>query len=339
MSLPFKYTTSFSESIAVSKIKEEELSSFASLDPLKGVMPKDVDLEKNIDLLGVVFNAAVANKFNKNGDGVDSKTAVAIKDYFIHKPTNIEHNKKNIVGHVVGASLSDFETNEIIDESDAKESAEPFNIALSAVIYRSVNPDFAHLVEESVEEDSSNYQVVSASWEIGFNDYAIAVGGKDLEKCKIIVGEEKEEYSEFLKCHGGNGRTDEGEEVNRLIIGDIYPVGIGFTANPAAEVKGLAIVEDEDSEIETESLEADIYERIKINNNIFEEKTSQSKKGDVILFKNQNTSWKKKFYHNSQKPSRLRHLKRSFRKRRLLISQKSSTTQLSKKVINGRPIR
>ena len=84
MALPFKYITNFTESIAVSQIKQEELSSFASLDPLKDIMPKDIDLEKNIDLVGVVFNAAVANKFNKNGDGIDSKTAVAIKDYFIH---------------------------------------------------------------------------------------------------------------------------------------------------------------------------------------------------------------------------------------------------------------
>lgn len=287
MSLPFKYITSFSESIAVSKIKQEDLSSFASLDPLKGIMPKDIDLEKNIDLLGVVFNAAVANKFNKNGDGIDSKTAVAIKDYFIHKPTNIEHNKKNIVGHIVGASLSDFETNELIESSDAEKLSESFNIALSAVIYRSVNPDFAELVENSVDEDDSNYQAVSASWEIGFNDYAIAIGGKDLGTCQIIVGQEKDHYAQYLKCHGGNGRTEEGQEVNRLIIGDIYPIGIGFTANPAADVKGLVTIEEDTLENEGDDSEAGIYEKIEINNNIFKEKTSHSEKDDVILSKNQ----------------------------------------------------
>ena len=114
MSKPFQYTTSFAENISVSKIKKEELKSFASLDSLKGIMPSGVDLKKNIDLVGVVFNAAVANMFNKNGDGIDASTAVAIKDYFIHKPTNIEHNKQNVVGHVVGSSLSSFESNEII---------------------------------------------------------------------------------------------------------------------------------------------------------------------------------------------------------------------------------
>jgi len=31
----------------------------------------------------------------------------------------------------------------------------------------------------------------------------------------------------------------DGRKVNRLIIGEIYPLGIGFTSNPAADVKGL----------------------------------------------------------------------------------------------------
>ena len=287
MALPFKYTSSFSESIAVAKIKQDELNSFASLDPLKNVMPKDIDLEKNIDLVGVAFNAAVANKFNKNGDGIDSKTAIAIKDYFIHKPTNIEHNKKNIVGHVVGASLSEFGSNKIINEDEAKDIGGPFNIALSAVIYKSINREFATLVEDSMNEDSANYQVVSASWEIGFNDYAIAVGGKDLSECTIIAGEERGNYDEFLKCYGGNGRTDSGEEVNRLIIGEIYPIGIGFTANPAAEVKGLTLVTEEEEVVSEQESTLDAFERIEINNNIFEEKTSHSEKDDVILCKNQ----------------------------------------------------
>lgn len=287
MSLPFKYTTSFAENISVSKIKKEELKSFASLDSLKGIMPDGVDLEKNIDLVGVVFNAAVANMFNKNGDGIDASTAVAIKDYFIHKPTNIEHNKQNVVGHVVGSSLSSFELNEIISPEEASVMDDPFNIALSAVVYRSVNPEFASLIEESTIEGSSNYQMVSASWEIGFNDYAIALGGKELHQCEIVGEEEKEEYAQFLKCYGGNGRTDEGVEVNRLIVGEIYPIGIGFTANPAAAVKGVALVEKGDYESKEPPSSARIYEKIEINNNIFKEKTSHYENHDVILCKNQ----------------------------------------------------
>ena len=61
-----------------------------SLENLKTLIPEDVDLTKNIDLLGVAFNAAVVNKFNKNGDGIDTETAIAVSDYFVHKPTKLE---------------------------------------------------------------------------------------------------------------------------------------------------------------------------------------------------------------------------------------------------------
>ena len=96
---PFKYTTVFSQnSLASIKVGEENNISLASLDPLQPLIPEEVDLGRNIDLLGVAFNAAVANKFNNNGDGIETNTALAIKDYFIHKPTNIEHDRSRVVG-------------------------------------------------------------------------------------------------------------------------------------------------------------------------------------------------------------------------------------------------
>ena len=198
--LPYKYITSFEESIAVQQNDSDQLISSASLDSLKQLAPDSIDFEKNIDLVGVAFNAAVANRFNKNGDGIDTATALAIKDYFIHKPTNIEHQKQKVVGHVVGASLSSYGDNQVIEAQEASNTSSPFNIALSAVVYKTVNPEFAELIEKSADKDSDLYQTVSASWEIGFNNYAIAVGSKNLEEARIIPDEQKEEYSKFLKA-------------------------------------------------------------------------------------------------------------------------------------------
>lgn len=284
MSLPFKYICKFSESVVASSPKSEQIESLASVESLRDIIPEDIDFSKNIDLVGVAFNGAVANMFNKNGDGIDTETALAIKDYFIHKPTNIEHQRKKVVGHVVGASLSKFGTNELISEEEAAASDEPFNIALSSVVYKTVNPEFAELVQKSVDEEDELYQKVSASWEIGFNDYVIAVGSSNLKDAVIIEGEEqKEEYKQFLKAYGGNGRDDDGQEVHRLIVGDIYPLGIGFTANPAAEVKGLTVDEDSIRQFKLkDNAESSIYEKIKIKN----KKSSQSEKHNVILNKN-----------------------------------------------------
>jgi hypothetical protein len=257
----YKYTTSFSSDLSLIDIDKESMKSFASLKELQDLIP-DIDFDKNIDLIGVAFNAAVANMFNKNGDGIDGKTAVAIKDQFIHKPTNIEHQRDKVVGHIVSAGLSTFGGNELM-ESEATQDDKPFNIALSAVIYKSVNKEFAKLVETSMNEESEFYHKVSASWEIGFNDYDIAVGDERLKNCRIASTEEKENLKNFLTCYGGNGTTDNGERVYRLIKGTIYPIGIGFTSNPAAAVKGLVSKTEEESE--------------KTN----EQKISQSLKDDV----------------------------------------------------------
>ena len=92
----------------------------------------------------------------------------------------------------------------------------------------------------STDADSDFFESVSASWEVGFNDYVISVGGDDLHESTIISNpEEVKAYSPYLKSLGGKGMLQDGRKVNRLIVGDIYPLGIGFTSNPAADVKGL----------------------------------------------------------------------------------------------------
>lgn len=268
----FKYKTSFSsEILSCSVLESNKWDSWnitkASLDSLKSIMPKSIDLDKNIDLLGVAFNAAVVNKFNKNGDGISTETALAIKDYFINKPTNMEHDRQKVVGHIVGSSFSKFGDNQLLTEEQIKSGNEPFNIALAAVVYKTVNPGFATALEVSQTEDFE--ETISASWEIGFNDYVIALGGTDLEEAKIISDkEEMKSFEEYLISNGGDGKTQDGERVCRLVVGEVYPLGIGFTINPAAEVNGVAIVDqNNDSDIDEEKIDKNISHLNKLNVN------------------------------------------------------------------------
>ena len=282
MALPFKYVCRFSEYLTASTSSPKELVSQASLDSLREVIPEEIDFQKNIDLLGVAFNGALANRFNKNGDGIDSQTAIAIKDYFIHKPTNIEHQRDKVVGHIIGASLSSFGENRIISTEEAQVTDSPFNIALSAVIYKTVNPRFAELVQNSVDEEHEHYHKVSASWEVGFNEYSIVLGSRDLREAEVIDDEEKkEELRQCLKAYGGTGKTEDGVEVYRLITGNIYPLGIGFTANPAADVQGLVMEQQSESQFGLKSARDASFEEIKIKNTILKEKSSHSLKDDV----------------------------------------------------------
>ena len=81
-----KFTTTFSSIVKpiVSEEKDKYLA-LASLLDLEKFVP-NVDAEENYDLLPVAFNAFVANRVNKNGDVVDTETALSFYKNFLNKP-------------------------------------------------------------------------------------------------------------------------------------------------------------------------------------------------------------------------------------------------------------
>ena len=281
-----KYKTKFfGKVVAAEEIdKKESFVSKANLSSLKSIVPSNIDFENNEDLMGVAFNGAVANQFNLNDDGIDLATALKYKDLFLHKPTNIEHNQDVIVGHIVGCSLSDYDTNEIITSEDleARQLVTPnlpVNIALSSVVYKSINPSFANLLSKANNEDDDLYQAVSTSWEVMFGNFSIAVtnGGRDFSDIVEIISKEEEVAAnmEYLRAFDGPGILPDGRRIFRLITGEILPVGIGFTTNPAASVKGVIVAENSDETPEP-ALDVEASESEKIKKNI-----SQSNQTDV----------------------------------------------------------
>lgn len=239
----FKYQTKFDIPIRQCTIGENSFISTASLENLKNLLPsQSIDLGKNIDLMGVAFDAAVVNQFNRNDDGIDSETAVQIAPYFIHKPTNIEHNKKQIVGHIVSAGFSSWNENIPMTSQEVVETNGLVNLSLGAVIYKLIDPKFTDLVYKSTSEDSNLFNAVSASWELGFNEYVLALGSTNLKDAEIIANPKHiEELKGNLRAYGGTGKTKDGSKIYRLVKGNVYPLGIGFTSNPAANVKGLLL--------------------------------------------------------------------------------------------------
>lgn len=278
----YKYKTQFNFSIYATNDLENDLSiSLASLENLKPLIPKSVDLKRNIDLVGVAFNAAVVNKFNKNGDGIDSQIATEIVKYFVNKPTNIEHKKEKVVGHIVNAGFTDSENSKILTSNEALGKTEAYFLSLAAVVYKTVNPDFANALLQTTDPESHLFKAISASWELGFNDYSIAVGSQDLNEAEIISDpQEVEKFKHYLKSFGGSGKLENGDPVYRLVTGEVFPLGIGFTSNPAANVKGIYIEKNEDIKIKKEdkSSERNQKQEIVDDNNL---KISQNSENDV----------------------------------------------------------
>lgn len=251
----------FSGSIKVISDKDFEnlgISRGSFVAKAKTLLPDDFEPSDNIDVLPVIFNLAKVNEFNQNGDGISTVNAMEMVKRFAHKPFNIEHKKQKIVGHIINASFSDKEPD--IQENnieDFKDRTDPFFINASAVLYRHIYPKLAALVSEASDEESPEYQSISTSWELGFKDWVAAKGSLILSECEIISdSEEKLKYKKYIKKFGGKGVDENGVPVNRLIVGNTIPLGGALTYNPAANVKGVYVF-DEDL-IEEDEEEQDI---------------------------------------------------------------------------------
>ena len=250
--MSFLYNTTFSSVLRplVSEEKDKYLA-LASLAEVGGFIP-NVDTEKNVDLLPVAFNAAVVNRVNRNGDVIDSLTALASYKDFINKPINFEHNRERIVGVILTAGFSEFGSDAPLTEDQVKDLKGPYNITLGGVIWKIANPNLATMIEDSSDSTSVNYQKISASWELGFNEYNLIViegESKNIEDgSEISDASEIETLKANLKTFGGSGKIDKSKSVYRKVIGNVVPLGIGLTETPAADVKGVATIKIEEKQ-------------------------------------------------------------------------------------------
>ena len=244
MTKKYPYESCFAELIIkplVSEAKDKCLA-LASLVEVRNFLPL-IDTTANLDLLPVAFNACVVNRVNKNKDVIDTATAVAMYPHFINKPINVEHNRQRVIGVILAAGFSEFGTDRPLTEEQVKGMTSPFNITLGGIVWRIVSPDLSDHIEESNDPTSANFLSVSASWELGFSNYRIALLGsglKNLSEAKIVSDpEEIAKIQDKLTALGGDGKLDD-LFAYRMPSYDVLPLGIGFTEKPAAEVKGVA---------------------------------------------------------------------------------------------------
>lgn len=237
----FKYKTTFTSKAnfkSYTDYEDKGMVSLASLDDLKSLMPDEEVRLENPDLLYSSFNAAVVNLINANDDGIMTDTGLRIARLFKDKHMNIEHNRFSVVGHIINYGFSKFGDNSILDESNIKGN-DPFNICLASVTYRAVDSYFCEYLEDEGEEE------ISASWELGFDEFVIALGSKNLREAEIVSDEKQvKELSKCLRAYKGSGFTNDGVEVYRVVTGNPIPLGCAYTFSPAAAVKGIAVASE-----------------------------------------------------------------------------------------------
>lgn len=241
-----KFKTTFSSFVKVVVPTEKDRHlALASIKNLSHVFPDVAFLESNPDLLFIAGNVAVADFINLNDDGILGSTALKIAKKFVHKFVDIEHDRTRIVGALASYGFSEYGSNVFLSEEDASNSGEPFNIAVGGFIWTIANPGLAELIVECSDENSPKYGDISFSWEVGFDEYVIALGSKNLKEAQIITDPvEIEKYSKYLRAENGPGKTEEGVPVYRVISGEPIPLGCGLVSQPAAPVKGVLALID-----------------------------------------------------------------------------------------------
>ena len=281
-----KYTTIFSSTVKplITEEKDKYLA-MASLVDIGEFIP-EIDTDRNIDLLPIAFNACVANRVNKNGDVIDTATAMEICDHFINKPINIEHNRQKVIGTILTAGFSEFGSDKPLTKEEVAANKGPFNITLGGVVWKIVNSDLAELIEDSGDPTNEDYQRISASWELGFSDYELVVmqdGDKNIENAKIISDpEEIDQLKANLRALGGTGVTEQGEFIYRKVVEQVIPLGIGLTETPAADVKGVAVKSEEEEEQNDTSLSKE-NEPKSIDNTSLSDVDNVNKNKDVVM--------------------------------------------------------
>ena len=166
----------------------------------------------------------------------------------------------------------------LLTEEQVKDLKGPFNVTLGGVIWKVVNSNIANLIESSTDPDNDNYQRISASWELGFSEYNLALiegESKNLEDAEIISDSDiVKELQANLRAFGGKGQTEDGKMIYRKVINDVVPLGIGLTETPAADVKGVfgKKSDNENSSSASEEQKIEIDEKVEKS----EEKISQT---------------------------------------------------------------
>ena len=253
MKIRFPFETLFaSDPVRVFLPEDNDINiAKAGIDSLKPFLDSSIDLEKNYDLIGVAFNAFIVNRANKNGQVISTDVALSSVENFKFKPMNIEHKRKNVAGLITGYGFSEYGTDKPLTLEEVKDKTDPFNVVLSGFVWRVVNDEFAAKLEESSDPSSESYLSISTSWEMGFKNFNIAKGSLNLSDATIFSDEENITAMKDKLLHfGGNGVDEDGSPLYINLIGEVLPLGIGFTMNPAADVKGVKVFGSDDLETE-----------------------------------------------------------------------------------------
>ena len=174
----------------------------------------------------------VSTNWNKNDDVFDRVEVWSARNTPSHKPTNIEHDEHNLVGHITDVWAINDDGGVIPDNSVIDELPNLYHLVNGAVIY--TNWQDQALVDRTaslIESIQGGKKFVSM--EALFSSFGYALITPDNEFRILARNEETAFLTKHLRAYGGQGEF-EGNKLGRLLK-NISFSGKGYVDNPANE--------------------------------------------------------------------------------------------------------
>ncbi len=197
-------------------------TSLKNIKALAGLSDKDLYYTQSI---------LVTTSWNKNDDVFDKSEVWAARQTPIHKPTNLEHDEKNIVGHIT-ANWPITDDGILIDSATPIENLpNKYHILTGSVIYTGfTDPELRSRSMQLIEEIENGTKYVSM--ECFFDGFDYGLTNKSTGEFKVLSRNEETAFlTKHLRAYGGTGEHQD-HKLGR-VLRNITFSGKGFVNKPA----------------------------------------------------------------------------------------------------------
>jgi len=222
------------------------------------------ELVNQEDLLHV-RSVLVTTGGNENQDVFIKDELWAARKTPIHKPSDWDHNRTKIVGHMYNVVAKTLDGEELDIDADEPTTVGgipydgDFELIVDEVIYAYLLPEYAEAIREKASKNE-----LFVSMEVWFKSYDYGVWQRDdkldatakqhlcklSEGIEIIKRDENLHMERFLRTSGGDGELEDGRLIGRVLRNMIFG-GKGFVGVPANPRSVIEKIGKENDTIET----------------------------------------------------------------------------------------
>ncbi|MCK5608432.1 hypothetical protein KAR91_41510, partial [Candidatus Pacearchaeota archaeon] len=171
----------------------------------------------------------VTVNWNLNDDVFTPRQVWQARSTPVDKPTNLEHDPTQHVGHINGCYAIDIEGKIIPDGMEPKDLPDTFHLINSAVIYLRRTEEYDERANHLVEEIKAGTKFVSM--ECLFSDFDYAMIDKDGNCQTVARNEETAFLTKHLRAYGGTGMYKD-KKIGRSLKNMVFS-GKGYVDRPA----------------------------------------------------------------------------------------------------------